>query len=130
MKLPDELEVVEESAFNRCTNLEELILPQSLRRAENRAFANCEKLTGVAIPDALTDMPGNPFMGCIQLVFISLSSTNPRLEMKDGVLFDNEEKRLICYPCAAISKEYEVPEGTEIIGVSSLASGPSRAAST
>ncbi|MBR2853700.1 MAG: leucine-rich repeat domain-containing protein, partial [Clostridia bacterium] len=112
VKLPDSLEVVEESAFNRCVNLESLTLPLTLRRAENRAFANCEKLTGVAIPDALTEMPGNAFMGCSKLVIITLSPTNPRLEMKEGVLFDNEENRLICYPCASTGKEYAVPEGT------------------
>ena len=120
VKLPEGLEAVEESAFNRCVNLESLELPATLRRAENRAFANCEKLVQVKLPDSLTEMPGNAFMGCSHLSMIGLSPNNSRLEMVEGVLFDNEEKRLICYPCAATGKEYAVPEGTEIIGVSSF----------
>ena len=118
--LPEGLEIIEESAFNRCTELDSITLPESLAEAQNQAFANCERLSAVSIPDNLASMPGNPFMGCTNLTEILISENHSTLEMKDGVLFDRTDSRLVCYPCSRKDTEYTVPEGTVRIGASAF----------
>ena len=122
--LPEGLEVIEESAFNGCTELTEIILPQSLKLLGNKAFQDCNKLQEVIIPDQLTDLAGNPFIGCAKLTRLVISASHPTLEMRDGVLFHRARNELLCCPQVKTMEEYDgvynVPEGTEIIGVSAF----------
>ena len=124
--LPEGLEVIEESAFNGCTELTEIILPQSLKLLGNKAFQDCNKLEEVIIPDQLTDLAGNPFTGCSMLTRLVISATHPTLEMRGGVLFNKERNELLCCPQVKTMGEYDgvydVPEGTEIIGISAFES--------
>ena len=118
------LEVIEESAFNGCTELKEIVLPQSLKLLGNKAFQDCNNLQEVIIPDQLTDLAGNPFTGCGMLTRLVISASHPTMEMRGGVLFHKERNELLCCPQVKTMAEYDgvydVPEGTEIIGVSAF----------
>ena len=41
---PPDLEVINESAFEGCTYLEEIILNENLKSLENNCFKNCRRL--------------------------------------------------------------------------------------
>lgn len=48
--LPDTVQVIGNSAFLMCSELEEVILPEGLMRIESSAFMGCAKLTSIRIP--------------------------------------------------------------------------------
>ena len=80
------------------------------------AFMMCGATTRVTIPESVVAMGANPFAYCVALTDIVVSADNPRLSVIDGVLFDREAGRLICYPSGAGAESYTVPDGTVCIG--------------
>lgn len=95
-------------------SLTEITLPSNLVSLGSEAFAYCE-FTSISIPDTVLIDGNNPFRGCSKLTEIIVSPDHPYLEVIDGVLFNKQEKRLICYPCGFTAESYVVPDGTEII---------------
>ena len=81
----------------------------------DRAFSGC-KLSSITIPESVTVIGGNPFTSCKQLTSIAVSSANPCFITIDGVLFNVNEKLLVCYPRSFTADSYEIPEGTLDIG--------------
>ena len=59
--LNEGLEIIEQDAFNRCTNLNNIVLPSTLRRLGNGAFVGCENLSNVDLPDSLVALGENAF---------------------------------------------------------------------
>ena len=141
--LPDSLTEIEDGAFHNCKSLKNVIIPQSVMKIGNSAFSSCKELTNIEISDnvsvigdrafdyckALTsitipkgvkEIGENPFVGCNQLTNISVSEENVYFSVEDGVLFDKENKRLICYPVAIAQSSYSIPEGTKTVGASAF----------
>ena len=71
MIIPDNITAVENSAFHKCSALQELILPETCTRAHDYAFKTCESLTSVYIPDGM-DLAYETFAECTALESISL----------------------------------------------------------
>lgn len=107
--LPDTVTAIERQAFGYCDQLEKVKLSANLVKLGDLAFYDNYELKKLQLPKTLTDCGVNPFMGCTALSELTLAKGNPVLEMKDGVLFDKEEKTLICYPAAVNKKTYKVP---------------------
>lgn len=80
----------------------------------NDAFSGSVKT--ITIPDSIVKIEGNPFQDCNQLSSFSISSDHPVFAVIDGVLFDKNEKKLVCYPHAQTISSYSVPDGIQIIG--------------
>ena len=78
LTLPDNLEVIENDAFDRCTNLYgKLKLPQSIKTLGVRCFSNCKNLIGdLEIPQAITEIPQEAF---------ALSGFDGTLTLHDGI---------------------------------------------
>lgn len=110
-----------DDAFFMCTSLTVITLPEGLTSIGNFAFFYCESLTGITLPDSVVEMGINPFLACEKLTNIWVSPDNPVFATIDGVLFHKAEKKLVCYPCAFIAKEYQVPKGISSIGVYAFA---------
>lgn len=55
------------------------------------------------------------FYRCTNLTYIKVSEENEYYKDIDGVLFNKSGTKLISYPPARKQKEYEVPEGVEIV---------------
>lgn len=95
-------------------------VPQGILSIGDEAFAYNESLTSVILPDSVTSIGVNPFAYCKKLTDILVSPENPTLEVVDGVLFEKNEKRLVCYPCAFTDRNYTVPQGICSIGGSAF----------
>ena len=108
------------NAFANCRALEEVAIPEGIRVMTGGAFSQCVELTHILLPASLTQILDNPFQGCTKLTDIEIAPGNPALESVDGVLFNQPEGRLICYPCALSAEEYVVPKGTRVIGRSAF----------
>ncbi len=104
------------SAFCWCSGIKSLALPEGLTTIGDAAFSWCHGLTSITIPDSVTCVGANPFMYCSKLTNIRVSPDHVQLAVIDGVLFDETEQKLICYPCAFRETSYAVPDGTRSIG--------------
>ena len=91
-------------------------IPQGIAAIGDEAFSACFSLHSVSIPDSVTVVGKNPFVDCLRLETIALSDENPALAVTDGVLFDMEDMRLICYPAGLFASSYEIPQGVAAVG--------------
>ena len=98
-------------------------IPEGIETLDDYAFWGCA-CKSIDIPASLTKPGRNPFamMNCTKdtraaLRQVTLSPDNPVLELKDGILFDKEDHRLIwCYDVFdSDHMEYEIEEGIERI---------------
>ncbi len=114
--IPDSVTAIGDYAFSGCYSLTSITLPDSVTAIGERAFSDCYNLTSIMLPDGVTAIGANPFARCVNLMDIIVSPDHPTLATIDGVLFDKEKKKLICYPCAYTNSSYAVPQGIRAIG--------------
>lgn len=94
INFPDHLEYLGYAAFAGCEMLESVYLPKSLLKTGN----------------AFSDIYHGEEFGCPLLKEINVDINNPNYASIDGVLFDKNITRLICYPQGAEREEYTLPE--------------------
>lgn len=116
VSLPSTITSIGNFAFSSCASLTSIKIPDSVTSIGDHAFAECNSLTSITIPDNVISVGANPFNSCAKLTEIIVSPSHPVLTVIDGVLFDKEEQRLICYPYAYKTNSYTIPQGTRIIG--------------
>ena len=73
------------------------------------------KATRLYIPSTIVSIGANPFVNWYSLEEIVVEPGNPRFEVTDGALYDNDEQRLIACPLT-LEGSFTVREGTKIIG--------------
>ena len=115
IELPDSVTSIGDRAFRGCSALTSIELPDSVTSIGESAFSGCRALTNIKLPDSVTSMGVNPFAGCGRLKNIQVSPEQPVFTVIDGVLFNREEKSLICYPAGKQEEAYEVPQGIQQI---------------
>ena len=74
------LEILNESEFERCVNLESITLPEHLQILPSAFFTNCRNLKNVVLPDGLLLISDNAFFECNNLREISLPQTVQSIE--------------------------------------------------
>lgn len=107
--------------FQECSSLKTVKLPSTLKVLERYTFMNCDSLSGVDLPSGLEKIGEDVFSYCPKLKKLRFPNGSARFEAVDNVLFDREEKRLICYPAGRGGSKYDVPDGTEIIELHAFA---------
>lgn len=136
--LPDSVEFIDYGAFTDCTSLKTIDLGKSLKEIERYAFNNCVSLTDLVLPDSLETINRYAFYDCNNLKKLSfgknlhyideyvwslcpnleainIDSENPYNTSVDGVVFDKEMTKLICYPAGKKDIPYIVPDTVNII---------------
>jgi serine/threonine protein kinase len=82
----------------------------------DQAFANRAGLTGVRVPKSVTSIGANAFANCSGLIAIVVNTANPAYSSDaDGVLFDKQRIRLVCYPGGG-ERSYVIPASITTIG--------------
>ncbi len=108
VKIPDKVEVIEDSAF-RQNNLSHVDLPSSLTTIGNSAF-NANQLKDLEIPDSVTKMGS----GCFSLNLIeNVKFSRGMDEIPDGILSRN-----------IYLKNIEIPDTVKRIGKSAFVGAP------
>ena len=106
---------IEDSAFVFCSSLEQIKLPQSLMSIGSGAFDNCTSLISVELPDNAI-ISSSTFRGCKNLSKIVLSDTNNNYIVKNGILYNKNITRILCYPAGIKDTEFFVPDTVKTIG--------------
>ncbi|MDD6345334.1 MAG: leucine-rich repeat protein [Oscillospiraceae bacterium] len=98
--IPDEIDgypITSLSETFHDTNVASVTLNNNIEYIDENTFINCYYLTEIIVPDE-----------------------NQFFESKDGVLFEDDMKTLLCYPSAKDGDSYEIPEGVTDIGIASV----------
>lgn len=129
--------------FNRCSNLEEVILEEGIEEIAGRAFDACSKVKEWKLPKSLKrigpcafsnisveefNIPENvegiaaAFISSSKLARINVDSNNKYFTSIDGILFDKDGTRLIKYPENRDGNSYEVPNTVKTIDANAFIS--------
>ena len=111
---------VGQSAFIECSSLRSVSLPNSITYIGDAAFWGCSSIVEIEIPANVSSFGKYAFYGCALLSDISVDSDNTFFSDIDGVLFDKNAKKLICYPAGANRNAYSVPESVTAIASSAF----------
>lgn len=71
------IENIKKAAFKWCSNLSKIVLPASLKTIEVGAFQGCKTLTEITIPESVTSIGKSAFYNCPQLNKIEMLSLTP-----------------------------------------------------
>lgn len=98
ISIPEGVEVVPESFFEGCTNIETVNLPSTLEEISYAAFEGCTSLTEVNLPADLESIGGYAFADCTSLSAIDIPDS---VKYIGGYAFTN---------CTSLGS-VEIPEG-------------------
>ena len=115
VQLNEGLEILEFEAFGYCGGLTDIQLPSTVKSIGSEAFENCS-FTSVHLPDGLEFYGNAVFSTGESLKEILISDSNPNFTSVDGVLFTKDQKTILQYPMGK-GTSYEIPKGTETIGI-------------
>ena len=73
--IPEGTKVVNNIAYNICTNIANIIIPNSVTEIGNGAFLHCTGLTNIVIPDSVTKIGDGAFDGCTGLTNIAIPNS-------------------------------------------------------
>lgn len=79
--LPDTIQVIYDSAFEGCTNLETINLPDSITDISYFAFDGCKSLKSISLPNGLEVIKRGAFTGCESLASVRIPNTVKSIEL-------------------------------------------------
>lgn len=62
----------------------------------------------------------NPFMYCTRLREITVAEGNTAYTAEDGILYDHDKTKLICYPYSREGSSFTIPEGVVSVGTAAF----------
>lgn len=116
IELPVRLQKIGFNAFYSCTNLSSIEIPNSATTIEGFAFNNCYGLKTITIPTNVETIGNRAFYDCNSLTEIIVADGNESFTSKDGVLYNSDFTKIICYPAGKSGENYTVADSVTIIG--------------
>ncbi|MBQ8171524.1 MAG: fibronectin type III domain-containing protein [Oscillospiraceae bacterium] len=107
---------IDSYAFLNCKSITSVIIPDGVNSIKQGAFQDCTGITYVMIPASVTNIGSIVFRGCINLTNINIDDNNLYYKSIDGVLFDINVSKLLCYPAGKVDANYIIPNSVTDIG--------------
>ena len=105
------------TAFYKCTEIEEFSIPDSVTSFGNDAFFDCDNITNMEIGPNVTQIGETAFLSCDSLLYFRVDPSNPSFANDDqGCLYNKDMTLLICVP-PTFSGHLEIPYGVEEIAM-------------
>lgn len=112
VRIPKEISIIESCAFWDNQHIEEVIMHDCIFNIGGDTFYNCKNLKKINIPKNCSLMGNNPFAGCPD---IEIRNDSPFYVLENGALYTADRKTLIYYAIKGNEKEFNVPDGVEVI---------------
>ena len=109
------LEYIGDSAFYECGSLTNINIPDTVTYIGSGAFAWCDKLSNIYIGPNVKEIGLAAFGRCVSVENINVSVDNKYYSSKDGVLFNKDKTKLICYPAGKNGETYTIPNSVKEI---------------
>lgn len=78
-----------------------------VKKINRNSFWNCKGIRKIVFPNTLEDIGYNPFVGCTNIEFESHSKY---YKVVDGVLYNKDMSKLICYPGKYAVGDIHIPD--------------------
>ena len=115
VSIDPEFTYVGNRAYYGCVNLESVVIPEGVTRIGESAFAMCPKLSYVRIPSTVKTIEPGAFAGDTALSGLDLSPYNDDFVYSNGVLYDDEVKRLVSFLPGNGRIVYHMPDSVKTI---------------
>lgn len=121
--IPSEIEEmavseIEARAFAN-NGMTSVVISENVEKIGSSAFYKCDNLVSVTLPSTLKELGEDVFYSCEKLKKFIMED-NDIFYVKEDILFNKPEKKLVKVPDALKLSSYTVPEGIEIIGNSAF----------
>ena len=113
--IPNTVTKIGEGAFTRCTKLTSITIGNKVQIIETYAFDETA-ITTITIPASVKTIGDYVFYDCMNLKTINVESSSTTFKSVNGVLFDKNITKLICYPMAKTNTSYTIPSTVKTIG--------------
>lgn len=115
MDIPEHVTKIDDMVFNGCLELARIDIKENLTKIGKYAFKDCKSLQSINIPRNVQNIGAGAFRGCSNLEAIEVDGKNRYFKSLDGILFNKNKSKLICYPAKAKDSNYTVPDSVTTI---------------
>lgn len=84
-----------------------LVLLDGIKTINRNSFWNCKGIECIVFPQSLNDIGYNPFVGCSNIHF---ESNSPYYKVVDGVLYNRDMSKIVCYPAWKAIGHIKLPD--------------------
>ena len=113
IKIPDTVEVIENSSFSGLNSLKTIKLPKKIKEIGRYVFYGCDSLKTVVLPDNLKKIDNSAFWDCPSLQNFKISKKNKKFEVRGNCLIRKKNRDLVFAVTAG--REFKVPDGVKRI---------------
>ena len=107
--IPSSINTIGDYAFEYCDNLTEIIIPTSVNTIGNYAFKGCNNLIEIQIPKTVEKIGNGIFNECRNLKNVNVEDENINYISENGILYDINKTKLLCYPNKNEQTTYLMP---------------------
>lgn len=121
VEMPKNLKFIGQRAFSGCKNLENIKIPENVEQMCLAVFSGT-KISEINIPDntiinlaeyaegKYSESYNGTFYGCLNLKNINVSQDNNYYTNIDGIIFNKDKTKIVCYPSGKESDNYVIPD--------------------
>lgn len=98
-------------ALNKIKN-KRLVILDGVKTINRNSFWNCKGIECIVFPKSLNDIGYNPFVGCSNIHF---ESNSPYYKVVDGVLYNKDVSKVVCYPSWKAVGHVKLPDSVRTL---------------
>ena len=125
VKIEDGITSIGYKAFSYCKSVTDITIPNGVKSIEipssvtsigKYAFYRCNSLTYIKIPNSVTSIGDGAFSKCRSLTDINVGENNKYYVSIDGILYNKNKSKIICYPQGKQDLNFSIPNSVTSIG--------------